>query len=144
MGAYWGDFNNDGHPDLFLTNDGLNLLYQNNGNGTFSDITAKAGVGGGEHWHLSAAIADFDHDGDLDIYVGNYVDLEHFSPEGKLADIMDKFSSLPGNGCHLFRNNSDGTFTDVAEEAKIQDPLAKSLRSPSLISTTVEISISGQ
>jgi hypothetical protein len=63
MGAYWGDLNNDGHPDLFLTNNGPNLLFQNNGNGTFTDVTAKAGVEGGEHWHLSAAIADFDHDG---------------------------------------------------------------------------------
>ena len=125
MGAYWGDLNNDGHPDLFLTNDGPNLLYQNNGNGTFTDLTAKAGVEGGDHWHLSCAIADFDHDGDLDIYVGNYVDLTRVSSESKLGDVMDKLSSLPGNGCHLFRNNSDGTFTDVAEEAKIQDPLAK-------------------
>ncbi|MFN8007497.1 MAG: FG-GAP-like repeat-containing protein [Terriglobia bacterium] len=125
MGAYWGDFNNDGHPDLFLTNAGSNLLFQNNGNGTFTDITAKAGVGGGDHWHLSAAIADFDHDGDLDIYVGNYANLSDIAAKGSIDQVIAELSKLPGTGCHLFRNNSNGTFTDVAEEAHVQEPSAK-------------------
>ncbi|HVN80180.1 MAG TPA: FG-GAP-like repeat-containing protein [Terriglobia bacterium] len=119
MGAYWGDFNNDGFPDLFLTFYGSNMLYQNNGNGTFTDVTAHAGVGGGDHWHLSAAVADYDHDGDLDIYVGNYVNLSQ-KPTGRTFRFPEDFA---GQGCHLFRNNGDGTFTDVAEEAKVRNPL---------------------
>ena len=119
MGAYWGDFNNDGFPDLFLTFYGSNMLYQNNGNGTFTDVTARAGVGGGDHWHLSAAVADYDHDGDLDIYVGNYVNLSQ-KPTGRTFRFPEDFA---GQGCNLFRNNGDGTFTDVAEEAKVRNPL---------------------
>jgi len=119
MGAYWGDFNNDGKPDLFLTNYGPNLLYQNNGDGTFIDVTAKAGVGGDQHWHLSAAIADYDHDGDLDIFVGNYIELKEPSEKGEPLRLG---AGPPGAGCHLFRNNSNGTFTDVADEAKVKIP----------------------
>ena len=74
MGAYWGDLDNDGHTDLFLTNYGANRLYRNLGDGTFTDVTAAAGVAGGDHWHLAAALADYDHDGDLDIYVGRFQD----------------------------------------------------------------------
>ena len=121
MGAYWGDFNNDGKPDLFLTNYGSNFLYQNNGDGTFKDTTAKAGVGGGDHWHLSAAIADYDHDGDLDIFVGNYLEMKDASETSPRLDSFSSASQL-GGGCHLFRNNGDGTFTDVAEEAKVRIP----------------------
>jgi tetratricopeptide (TPR) repeat protein len=121
MGAYWGDFNNDGLPDLFLTNYGPSALYQNNGNGTFTDVTAKAGVGGGDHWHLSAAVADYDHDGDLDIYVAHYVDLNQ-KPPGQSFHFPEDFA---GEACHLFRNNGDGTFTDVAEDAKVKVPLEK-------------------
>lgn len=118
MGGYWGDFNNDGKPDLFLTNYGPNILYQNNGNGMFTDVTAKAGVGGDEHWHLSAAIADYDHDGDLDIFVGNYLVIKDPPPGNSIADPFVP----PGGGCHLFRNNGDGTFTDVADEARVRIP----------------------
>ena len=75
MAGYWGDFNNDGYPDLFLSNYGPNVLYKNNGNGTFSDVTVMAGVGGDKHWHLPATPVDYDHDGDLDIYVGHFANL---------------------------------------------------------------------
>jgi hypothetical protein len=116
MGAYWGDFNNDGKPDLFLTNYGPNILYQNNGDGTFKDVTAKAGVGGDEHWHLSAAITDYDHDGDLDIFVGNYL------KEPPSGNPVPDAGIPPRGGCHLFRNNGDGTFSDVADEARVRIP----------------------
>jgi len=118
MGAYWGDLNNDGRPDLFLTAYGDNALYENLGNGTFADITAKAGVGGGRHWHLAGALADYDHDGDLDIYVANFVDLAAVPTQGMVRFPAD----FKGAGCHLFRNNGNGTFTDVANEAKVNVP----------------------
>ena len=118
MGAYWGDLDNDGHPDLFLTNYGPNRLYHNNGDGTFSDVTATAGVAGGDHWHLAAALADYDHDGDLDIYVGHFVDAGQ-PPRGASPTFPDDYS---GGGAHLFRNDGEGNFTDLAEAAQVLAP----------------------
>ncbi len=118
MGAYWGDLDNDGHSDLFLTNYGPNRLYRNHGDGTFSDNTLAAGVAGGNHWHLAAALADYDHDGDLDIYVGHFVD-ESPPPGGESLTFPDDFR---GGGAHLFRNDGTGTFTDVAEAAQVLAP----------------------
>jgi tetratricopeptide (TPR) repeat protein len=116
LGAYWGDFNNDRHPDLFLTNVGPNVLYRNNGDGTFSDVTSQAEVGGGTHIHSSAAAVDYDHDGDLDLFVGNGVVMERKAESGSTPVLLN-------NGtCHLFRNNGNESFTDVAEEARIKVP----------------------
>src|SRR5207247_4211696 len=74
-GVAVGDFDNDGYPDLYVTNHGPNVLYHNNGNGTFTDVTARAGVAAGS-WSTSAAFFDMDGDGDLDLYVARYVDLD--------------------------------------------------------------------
>src|SRR5262245_21538987 len=120
MAAYWGDFNNDGKADLFLTQNGTTLLYQNNGNGTFSDVTSKAGFGSDGHWHLSAAIADVDHDGDLDIYVGNYVDPKKALRPNFAGLSWPDLQQVPGGDCHLYRNNGNGSFTDIAEDAKVK------------------------
>ena len=73
MGVTVGDYDNDGFPDLFVTNYGFNELYRNQGDGTFSDVAAQAGVRG-NGWSTSAAFLDFDRDGDLDLYVTRYVD----------------------------------------------------------------------
>ncbi len=78
MGVTSGDFNNDGYPDLFISNYGPNVLLKNNGNGTFSDITKRAGVGGGNECSVGAAWFDYDNDRFLDLYVGNYLE---FDPE---------------------------------------------------------------
>lgn len=115
MGAYWGDFDNDGQLDLFLSNYGPNILYHNNGNGSFSDVTAAAGVAGCDHWHLSAALADYDHDGNLDLYLGHFADLSR-KPSGDSFSFPDDFE---GRSSHLYRNNGNGTFTDVAKVAKV-------------------------
>ncbi len=118
MGAYWGDLDNDGHTDLFLTNYGANRLYRNLGDGTFADVTAAAGVAGGDHWHLAAALADYDHDGDLDIYVGRFQDAS--SPPGEKSP--DSPDNAKAAGAHLFRNNGEGVFTDLAESARVLAP----------------------
>src|SRR5262249_49318983 len=73
MGVAVGDYNNDGYPDLYVTNFGSNILYRNNGNGTFTDVTQEAGVGAGG-WSASAAFVDYDRDGYLDLYVTRYLD----------------------------------------------------------------------
>ena len=75
MGASWGDYDNDGWPDLFLTHLGPNQLFHNNGDGTFTDVTRQAGVAGGKTQLSSSALwFDYDRDGDLDLYVGNWQD----------------------------------------------------------------------
>jgi hypothetical protein len=74
LGVCVGDYNNDGHPDLYLNNFGPNVLYRNNGNGTFTDVTGPAGVKNGDRVGAGAAFLDIDHDGDLDLFVANYID----------------------------------------------------------------------
>ena len=77
LGCVVGDYDNDGHPDLYVMQYGKNVLYHNNGNGTFTDVTAKAHVDGtdfGTRLHLGATFFDYDRDGKLDLYVGGYVD----------------------------------------------------------------------
>ena len=108
MSALWGDFNNDASPDLYLINYGPNVLYQNNSDGTFSDVTETAGVADSS-WGFSGAWVDFDHDGDLDLFVSNFS-----NPDAMAATAMRFPDDLPGADNVLYRNNGDGTFSDVA------------------------------
>jgi enediyne biosynthesis protein E4 len=130
MGGAVGDYNNDGWPDLYITCVGGNVLYRNNGDGTFTDVTAHAGVADGR-WSTGAAFGDYDHDGFVDLMVANYVDfhldnLPKFGSEGNCKyrgiDIQCGPRGLRGAGDSLFHNNGDGTFTNVAKSAGVDDP----------------------
>jgi enediyne biosynthesis protein E4 len=130
MGGAVGDYNNDGWPDIYVTCLGGNVLYRNNGDGTFTDVTAKAGVADGR-WSMGAAFGDYDGDGFLDLMVSNYVDFKIDNPpqfgsaptcKFKGADVQCGPRGLKGAGDSLFHNNGDGTFTNVAKEAGVEDP----------------------
>jgi enediyne biosynthesis protein E4 len=130
MGVAVGDYNNDGFNDLYVTCLGPNHLLANNGNGTFTDVTAKAGVND-QRWSTGASFVDYDNDGDLDLFVANYVDfdlnnLPEFgqgkSCQYKSIPVQCGPRGLKGAGDSLFRNNGNGTFTDVTKEARVTDP----------------------
>jgi hypothetical protein len=122
LGVAVGDYNNDGHPDLYLNNYGPNILYRNNGDGTFTDVTAKAGVGRGNRAGAGACFLDIDEDGFLDLYVANYV---QGATDPHQVQTRMGYPMYPGPRSykperhHLFRNNGDGTFTDVTEKSGI-------------------------
>jgi hypothetical protein len=128
-GVAVGDYDNDGHPDLFLTAFGSNRLFRNNGDGTFTDVTARAGVGD-TRWGSSAAWFDYDRDGHLDLFVGNYCE---WTPEinRRCGDSSGPYICGPkfyaGTTSRLYRNNGDGTFTDVTRQAGVDTPDGKAL-----------------
>jgi hypothetical protein len=122
MGVAVGDYNNDGYPDLYLTNFGANILYRNNGDGTFSDVTRDAGVADGG-WSTSAAFVDYDKDGFLDLYIARYLDFtvrgnkECFTPTGERDYCAPSaYKPVPH---HLYRNLGNGRFEDVTQTAGI-------------------------
>jgi hypothetical protein len=125
MGVLAGDCDNDGDQDLYLTNLGPDILYRNEG-GHFSDQTARAGLGS-PLWGSSAAYLDYDNDGDLDLFVVNYVDFRLDEPKwcGRrdlgLRFYCDPRQYRPSHNL-LYRNNGEGTFTDVSREAGITQP----------------------
>ncbi|MFQ6131734.1 MAG: CRTAC1 family protein [Armatimonadota bacterium] len=121
MGVAVGDYDGDGHEDVYVTNYGPNRLFRNLGGGRFADVTAEAGVGD-QGLGSSAAFLDYDSDGDLDLYVGNYLD---YTPEGDpLCDragtptYCPPFFYDPQDNV-FYRNNGDGTFSDVSEASGI-------------------------
>jgi len=128
QGVCIGDYDNNGYEDLFVTYFGKNVLYHNNGNGTFTDVTEKAGVGGsGKRWNTGCAFLDYDRDGHLDLFVANYIDLDLATapvPESgpclyKGVMVACGPPGLSGGKNILYRNNGNGTFTDVTEQAGI-------------------------
>lgn len=132
QGVAVGDFDNDGYPDLYVTGYQQAILYHNNGNGTFTDITAKAGVADEGGWSTSAGWFDYDKDGWLDLVVANYIE---WSPKNNIwcGERRPGYRSYchPGNykGEHikLYHNNHDGTFTDVSEASGVGKPEAKGM-----------------
>lgn len=130
MGVSVADYDNDGFDDLYVTCFGPNKLYRNLGNGKFEDVTGKAGIGD-PRFSTGAAWGDYDRDGDLDLFVANYVDfkLDELPQFGKGAQCQ--YRGIPvqcgprgllGGGDTLYRNNGNGTFTDVSKQAKVNDP----------------------
>jgi tetratricopeptide (TPR) repeat protein len=112
-GAIFGDFDNDGKADVALFGYQTLLVYRGNGDGTFVDVTNKSGLPASyDSWAMTAAWVDYDHDGDLDLYVGNFADLSKW-PGGESLTFPDDF---PGQENKLFRNNGNGTFTDVTDQ----------------------------
>lgn len=133
FGVAAGDYDNDGWPDLYVTNFGKNRLYHNNHDGTFTDMAEKAGVALG-NWSTGPSWGDYDGDGRLDLFVPGYVhyDLNHPPIPGSEAvafptcefrglKVMCGPRGLMGERDHLFDNNGDGTFTDVSEKAGVAD-----------------------
>ena len=131
MGCGTADYDNDGDPDLYVTNFGENVLYRNNADGTFTDVTGHAGVGDGDRWSSSCAFVDYDHDSDLDLYVVNYLDYD-IVEDGEWYDtngrrIYSNPRIYKGVSDTLYRNNGDGTFTDVTQRAGVYNDTGKGL-----------------
>ena len=134
-----GDIDNDGRPDLFITRWRSYALYHNRGDGTFEDFTERAGLAGDRDWPTSAAFADFDNDGDLDLYVCHYLVWDALHPglcerkpqPGKPVDPSHRYeycmpNPFPSQPDHLFRNDG-GRFVDVTAQAGIVDPNGRGL-----------------
>lgn len=121
MDAVWGDYNNDGHLDLYITKWGWNVLYRANGDGTFTDVTDEAGVG--DRGNGNAAIwFDYDDNGYLDLYIGNYFRNVHLWSLKDPNQMHEDFETARDAGPNvLYRNNGDGTFTDVSRELGVDD-----------------------
>jgi Tfp pilus assembly protein PilF len=119
MRAVAGDYDNDNKPDLFVLRYGASSLYHNDGNGKFSDATAKAEIPAYPNLALSVALVDVDHDGDLDIFIAGFADLtKPKTPDKKPLSIPDDFANAPNQ---LLRNLGNGKFTDISKDAKIAD-----------------------
>jgi hypothetical protein len=131
MSAVCCDYDNDGYQDILICNyDGL-TLYHNNGNGTFTDVTAQSGLGGDTSWAVHAAWLDYNKDGWPDLYVAHYLtyDKGEFQRSGAYykAENYPGPLSYPGTQNRLYRNNGNGTFTDVTQEAGLTFPNGRAM-----------------
>jgi hypothetical protein len=141
LGCAVGDYDNDGWPDLYVTNLGKNRLYHNNRDGTFTDVAEEAGValdeaeGSSVVDHTGATFGDYDGDGRLDLFVAGYIYFDFHDPplagsksvrsaacQYRGVNVMCGPRGLQGARDHLFHNNGDGTFTDVSLKAGVNDP----------------------
>jgi len=134
LGAAWGDYDNDGDLDLYVTSYGPNALYRNGGDGTFTDVTQPAGVGD-DGFGAGCVWADYDGDGLIDLYVCNYVTFEYRVTD-RVRTLRQYGSEIPYTinpsayapaSNRLYHNNGDGTFTDVAGVTGVGNPTGRSL-----------------
>jgi len=124
LGVAVGDYDNDGDPDIYLNNYGPNVLYSNNGDGTFTDVTEKAGVDNGFQVGAGTCFLDMDKDGDLDLYVSIYLEFsyeKHVMITTKGFPVYANPRFYPPHPDFLYRNNGDGTFTDVSKSSGVGD-----------------------
>jgi enediyne biosynthesis protein E4 len=149
-GVTVGDYNNDGYEDIFITYYGQNVLYSNNGDGTFTDVTRQAGLlyEGNTRWGSGCTFLDYDRDGQLDLFVANYVDLHlerlpkpganpYCNFKGVAVNCGPRGLAMPRN--YLYRNQGDGTFRDVSQESGI----AKAQRTYAMTSVAADFYNSG-
>ena len=135
MGVAAGDYDNDGFVDLYVTGVNYNQLFHNNGDGTFTDVTAKASVSGiipesGKAWSITAGWFDYNNDGLLDLFVVNYLDYDIHTAALCNQEGVPAYCSPNGfQGTHniLYRNNGDGTFTDVSVQSHISQYVGKGM-----------------
>ena len=124
LGVAAGDYDNDGDLDIYVNNYGPNVLYRNNGDGTFTDVTAQAGVADGSKVGAATLFLDMDKDGDLDLFVANYLDFTYENHLMRTSKGISKYAGpmdFPPMPNDLFRNNGDGTFTDVSVESGVAE-----------------------
>jgi hypothetical protein len=137
MGVAVGDYNNDGHEDLFVVGVHANFLYKNNGDGTFTDVTSAAGLTGPGSlgkpaWSVSACWIDYDNDGYIDLFVSNYCDWEPgtdpicggMTTEARAYCHPDRYNA---ESMQLYHNNGDGTFTEITREQGLPEVLGKGM-----------------
>jgi hypothetical protein len=135
MGVAAGDYDNDGFVDLYVTGVNRNQLFHNNGDGTFTDVTEKAGVGGivpglGKAWSVGAGWFDFNNDGLLDLFVVNYLNYDIKTARTCPSNGVPAYCSpneFQGTPNILYRNNGDGTFTDVSQKSHISQYVGKGM-----------------
>ncbi len=124
LGVAAADYDNDGDLDLYVNNYGPNVMYRNNGDGTFTDVTKETGTANGDQVGAGVCFLDMDQDGDLDLLAANYIEFSYDTHVSRTSQGIPKYSGpldYPPTPDNLYRNNGDGTFTEVSREAGLAE-----------------------